>query len=196
MRLRSAYSLCVPAYRRRALRAAPRVPFGRGHAASIPDACGHPLAPSLRAALALSHACVCGGPACCFLHPCTPFSPSRSARAVGACGHSSVFEPVTAALRRAGSGLGQSRPITGVGHATRSVLFPRFFPGTLGWRLRVARARGRGPVPFSERVNDVAQLFVMNLLRKAVVISGCRPPMVVGRSRLSWAADGILGGAP
>jgi hypothetical protein len=50
----------VPAYRRRALRAAPHAPSGRSHAASIPDAFGRRFAPCLCAALALSHACFCG----------------------------------------------------------------------------------------------------------------------------------------
>src|SRR3546814_5168048 len=36
------------------------------------------------------------------LHPCTPFSRSRSTRALHAGVLSAVFEPVTAALRRAG----------------------------------------------------------------------------------------------
>lgn len=35
------------------------------------------------------------------------------------------------ALPSTGSGLGQSRPITGVGHAARAVLFTRFLPQLL-----------------------------------------------------------------
>ena len=88
--------------------------------APIADASGRP---GLRAALALLTPAFVVGLACCSLHPCTPFSPSRSARPVVAGGRSAVFEPVTAALRRAGSGLGQSRPITGVGHGRQITRF-------------------------------------------------------------------------
>src|SRR3990167_2962304 len=81
--------------------------------APIADACGRA---GLRAALACFTPAGVVGLACCSLHPCTPFSPSRSARPVGAGGRSAVFEPVTAALRVAASALlvrdvaGQYRP--------------------------------------------------------------------------------------
>lgn len=54
----------VLTYRRRALRAAPRVPLGRGHAASIPGASGRWHAPGLRAALAILMPAVVVGLAC------------------------------------------------------------------------------------------------------------------------------------
>ena len=91
--------------------------------ASIADAFA---AMPLRAALANAGGVARWGLDCCSLHPHTPFSRSRSARAAHAGVLPAVFEPVTAALRRAGFGLGQSRPITGVRHVARSFLFSRF----------------------------------------------------------------------
>ncbi|MBS76182.1 MAG: hypothetical protein CMO32_33625 [Variovorax sp.] len=57
-----------------------------------------------------------GARSCWHLHRSTAFSPSRAARrcaALAACGR---HRPLTAALRRAGHGFGQSRPTTGDHH--------------------------------------------------------------------------------
>ena len=85
-----------PAMPGRALRAPHQAPSGLDLSASIADAFA---AVPLRAALANAGGVVCGlRLACCSLHPCTPFSRSRSARAAHAGVLSAVFEPVTAAL--------------------------------------------------------------------------------------------------
>ena len=93
-----------PAMPGRALRAPHQAPSGLDLSASIADAFA---ASPLRAALADAMQTWSGwGLACGSLHPCTPFSRSRSARAAHAGVQPAVFEPMTAALRRAGSGLG------------------------------------------------------------------------------------------
>ena len=48
----------------------------------------------------------------------------------------------------------------------------------------------------AERVNDFAAPFVMNLLRRLVVISVRQSAMVVGLSRLRKAAHGAVGDVP
>jgi hypothetical protein len=66
---------------------APRPVPGRGHAASIPDAFGRRLAPGLRAALALSHACFCSWAG--LLFP----SSLHTVLAVKVCAHSMRWRP-------------------------------------------------------------------------------------------------------
>jgi hypothetical protein len=71
----------------RALLGAPELWAGRPQSPH-----GRASPPAARFACLLTPAVVVGL-ACCSLHPCTPFSLSRSARPLGACGLAAVFEP-------------------------------------------------------------------------------------------------------